>query len=169
MERCLWVVLVLISIVLQIQFVMPILAKHQNTKTITTIDTTNYPIWNIDFPGVSVCSNIRVSQSLYKATMTHSRHPWANHTDEDKEFGFGQLVLNLVQFQSDPDLLYFTNQSNEILNDYSDLIEKLMATVCSAKHLAFSYHIILRRSARPARGCSSTASGRERGWTVTRW
>ena len=31
--------------------------KWQNTPTITSIEDTNYAVWNINFPAVTICSN----------------------------------------------------------------------------------------------------------------
>lgn len=34
--------------------------RFQTTPTITTVETINYPIWNLEFPAVTVCSNNKV-------------------------------------------------------------------------------------------------------------
>lgn len=34
--------------------------RFQSTPTITTVETNNYPIWNIPFPGVTICNNNKV-------------------------------------------------------------------------------------------------------------
>ena len=34
--------------------------KYINDPTSTTLETTDYPIWNIDFPGVTICPNAKV-------------------------------------------------------------------------------------------------------------
>lgn len=34
--------------------------RFEVTPTITTIETNNYPIWNIKFPGVTICNNNKV-------------------------------------------------------------------------------------------------------------
>ena len=31
-----------------------------NDPTTTGLETTDYPIWNIDFPGVTICPNTKV-------------------------------------------------------------------------------------------------------------
>ena len=133
-ERCFWIVLVLVGVVFEIELLMPIIDKYQNTKTITTVDTTNHPIWNIDFPGITICSNIRVSKSLFNSTLANSKLPWRNLTEHEQSYGVGQIVTNLVKFQSDPDLLYFTHESREVLNNYSDFITPLMAMVTVVIH-----------------------------------
>ena len=163
-ERCFWIILVIIAILLQIQFVLPIWEKYKNTKTITTVDTTNYPISNIDFPGVTVCSNIRISNSLFISAMKHSKLPWKNLTKQDQSNGVGQIVTNLVKFQSDPDLLYSTPESREVMSNYSDSITPLMAMASTIKLKDISFvEILIFRSVLPAQGCSSSANGRARG------
>ncbi len=42
---------------------MPIMRKWHNSPTFTSIKTTNFPVWEIPFPGVTVCSNIVVEDN----------------------------------------------------------------------------------------------------------
>ncbi len=49
--------LVVFSFVLCCLLIAPIYDKWQTSPTFTSINTTNYPVWNIPFPGVTVCSN----------------------------------------------------------------------------------------------------------------
>lgn len=30
--------------------------RYDTTPTITTVETTNYPIWNVPFPAVTICN-----------------------------------------------------------------------------------------------------------------
>ena len=138
-ERCFWIALVVIGLAFEVQLLMPIIEKYQNTKTITTVDTTNHPIWNIDFPGITVCSNIRVSNSLFKSALSNSKLPWTNLTEYEQSDGLGQIITNLVKFQSDPDLLFFTDDSREVLKNYSDHITPLMAMVMIVKTVDILY------------------------------
>ena len=119
----------MVGLAFEAQLVMPIIEKYQNTKTITTVETTSYPIWNIDFPGITVCSNIRVSNSRFKSAMSNSKLPWTNLTEDLQNYGVGQIITNLVKFNSDPDLLYFSPQAGRVLKNYSDYITPLMAMV----------------------------------------
>ncbi len=59
-ERLLWVLLCAGSVVLTVAFMAPQYQKWRYSPTITSIETTNHPIWNIDFPAVTVCSNNKV-------------------------------------------------------------------------------------------------------------
>lgn len=36
------------------------LDRFQRTPTITTVETNNYPIWNVEFPAVTICNNNKV-------------------------------------------------------------------------------------------------------------
>ena len=64
-----------------------------NDPTTTGLETTDYPIWNIDFPGVTICPNTKVKNefaqtlkmfqfsqlttSNFKAALTNPSLPWA--------------------------------------------------------------------------------------------
>ena len=54
------------SIVLAGILIAPIYTKWRTQPTYTSVAGTNYPIWNIDFPAVTVCSNIKVLDSKLK-------------------------------------------------------------------------------------------------------
>jgi amiloride-sensitive sodium channel len=36
--------------------------RFQDSPTVTTVETTTYPIWNIPFPAVTLCNNNKVYQ-----------------------------------------------------------------------------------------------------------
>jgi len=56
-ERFIWLFLWIGSCFLCYHGMKPIYDKWQNSPTITSIDDTNYPVWKINFPAVTVCSN----------------------------------------------------------------------------------------------------------------
>ena len=77
-ERLLWVFLCCSGLVLAVFFLKPSdcgsldsaqhwfdagVEKYINDPTSTTLETTDYPIWNIDFPGVTICPNAKVPKS----------------------------------------------------------------------------------------------------------
>lgn len=35
-------------------------SRFNTNPTITTVETTNYPIWNLPFPAVTICNNNKV-------------------------------------------------------------------------------------------------------------
>ena len=89
-ERVLWFILCLCGFILTIYFIVPIWVKWssqvrfflflwkkiispKNEKlydllffiikpTLTTLDSTNHPVWEIDFPAVTICSPNKVVQ-----------------------------------------------------------------------------------------------------------
>ncbi len=56
----LWTCLVVSSCILCFFMIYPVYTKWRSNPTITSLESTNYPIWNIDFPAVTVCSNNKV-------------------------------------------------------------------------------------------------------------
>ena len=46
-ERMLWVILVILGFITVLIFILPILRKYLDSPTLTTIGTTNYPIWQV--------------------------------------------------------------------------------------------------------------------------
>ena len=44
------------------EFYFPGLDKYQNDPTTTSLETTDFPIWEIDFPGVTICPNAKVGK-----------------------------------------------------------------------------------------------------------
>lgn len=55
-NHCIWYFLCLVSFVLAIYLITLVLIKYTTTPTITTVETTNYPIWNVQFPAVTFCN-----------------------------------------------------------------------------------------------------------------
>lgn len=53
------------SLVLCGILIKPIYDKWQGSPTITTVESTDYPIWNIYFPAVTICSNNKVVNSSF--------------------------------------------------------------------------------------------------------
>ena len=107
-ERVLWMFLCLTGFALAFLFLAPSqplmeihstfdlkpftpsgLEKYMNDPTTTGLKTTDYPIWNIDFPGVTICPNTKVKMyfwkvlfsqlatSKFKSALTNPSLPWA--------------------------------------------------------------------------------------------
>ena len=49
------------------------LEKHMNDPTTTGLETTDFPIWNIDFPGVTICPNTKV-EMYFLDNLLYWRH-----------------------------------------------------------------------------------------------
>ena len=128
-ERIFWILMVGLSLTFATQLVKPIFDKYKESKTITTVDTTNYPIWKINFPAITVCSNIRVAASQYRAALKNPKLPWKNLTKEEQEMGVEMIFTNLIKFRSDPDEVGFTDASRKILREHGGYVESLMEMV----------------------------------------
>ena len=63
--RFIWTVLVMCMIGLAIFLIYPIYVKWRTSPTFTSIDSTNYPVWHIEFPAVTVCSNMKIRQAEF--------------------------------------------------------------------------------------------------------
>ena len=48
------------AVVLMVSFMLPGIRKYQNNPTSTSLGTKHYPVYNIDFPGVTICPNTKV-------------------------------------------------------------------------------------------------------------
>ena len=117
------------NVAIWFQFVLlsPLVEKFLKTKTITSIQTTNYPISEIDFPAISVCSNTRVSKSRYEAAMKNSKLPWKNLTDF-YNVQVSQVVASLVMFDLHGSGLNYSDDSL-VYRNYSEYLTGLMAAV----------------------------------------
>ena len=150
-EKICWMLLFITSFILSIVLMTPILTKYIETPTITSIGTTSYPIWKIDFPAVTVCSNNKVVSKQLKAV--GKRSPWnetslensqicpANVTKKKDIKALGctkievplQGVLNrFIHFDNDkkstqPD--QYNDLEHFILSNYSKKIPQVMQQV----------------------------------------
>ena len=127
MEKFFWMILFLLGIVLMVIFFIPGII-HQSicdfdfditmiqgiqkflyVPTSTSLDTREYSIRNIDFPGVTICPNSKIMKSSFRAAMGSSKLPWANITntmDKETAMEFHYSVLdylaNMVLFSGNP-------------------------------------------------------------------
>ena len=101
-------------------FIWPILRKYWSQPTLTTIGTTNYPIWKvraargarkvshecihtlqIDFPGVTICPSNKVVEE--KVNLIKAQSPWAEDIEEYGEINFDKLLYLLTGFRNIPE------------------------------------------------------------------
>ncbi len=68
--RICWFLCVLASFTLGVVLILPIYLKWRNSPTYTSIKTTNYPVWDIPFPGVTICSNVIVNDRQLKNALS---------------------------------------------------------------------------------------------------
>ena len=69
--RVLWFLSMVIAYILAYVFIEPIYQQSLNSPTITSLSTTTYPIWNIHFPAVSICSNNKVRSRQLKTAIEY--------------------------------------------------------------------------------------------------
>ena len=55
--------------------IYPVYEKYQNSPTVTTVSETNHPVWNINFPAVTICSNNRIVESQLADLISASNGP----------------------------------------------------------------------------------------------
>ncbi|XP_023328627.1 pickpocket protein 28 isoform X2 [Eurytemora carolleeae] len=132
-QRVLWIIWFILATAFLIFLFKPIIDKYSNTPTITTVDTTNYPIANIDFPGVTVCSNIRVSANNYKKAS--KKDPWKKYDDETKH----QMVTNLVKFNSDRKVLFKMPSAEEMIVKEEKLVTNFMYQIAPSCERMFLF------------------------------
>ena len=61
--RILWIILVIGMMVLSVFIIIPVYEKYENTPTVTTVSDTYHPVWNLNFPAITICSNNRIIES----------------------------------------------------------------------------------------------------------
>lgn len=63
LARVAWAVISLCGIVFALVMMQLSWVRFKNNPTITTIETTTHPIWNIPFPAVTVCNINKIDKS----------------------------------------------------------------------------------------------------------
>ena len=121
---------------------MPGIQKYQNNPTSTGLDTKDYAIMNIEFPGITICPNTKIMKSTFRVAMASSHLPWKNLT-KTRGPGYQYKLLtylnNMVKFSVDPRSLEKIDDSelDEILNKMKGDVAKLMGMVApSCKRMA---------------------------------
>ena len=61
--RVLWIFLCIGSFALMLYLMWPIYVKYRDFPTVTTVIETNYPVYKVDFPAVTICSNNKVIET----------------------------------------------------------------------------------------------------------
>ncbi|TRY80032.1 hypothetical protein TCAL_16032, partial [Tigriopus californicus] len=108
-ERILWVFLCTMGFVLTIYFIYPIWAKWNEKPTITTLDSTDHPVWEIDFPAVTVCPANKVVRSKFEDV--YRKQGWKN------DYGISQNNLKrLIEM-----MVHFKSMNGVDMDKYQDL------------------------------------------------
>ncbi len=62
------------SVIMSYWLITPMYTKWCEQPTFTTVNSTHYPIWNIDFPAVTICSNNKVISDQLEDTLKKSSY-----------------------------------------------------------------------------------------------
>ena len=62
-SRIFWVICCFLGMVCCFWIGTPVYQQWYTKPTIITISDTNYPVWHIHFPAITICSNIRIIKS----------------------------------------------------------------------------------------------------------
>ncbi|EDW13421.2 pickpocket protein 11 [Drosophila mojavensis] len=74
-ERCFWLGVVIAAIISAISLVLTSWYSNRETPTVTVIESSHFPTWNIPFPAVTICNFNRVSKTKALMLMEHMRLP----------------------------------------------------------------------------------------------
>lgn len=56
LQRTLWIALTVLGTLFSVYLMKLVWNRFQTQPTVTTVETTNYPIWDVPFPAVTVCN-----------------------------------------------------------------------------------------------------------------
>jgi amiloride-sensitive sodium channel len=62
-NRALWAVVLVLCLLAAIGMVRMEWNRNDTSPTLIALDTSHYPIWNIDFPAVTLCGINRIQKS----------------------------------------------------------------------------------------------------------
>ncbi|GFG36325.1 hypothetical protein Cfor_05944, partial [Coptotermes formosanus] len=81
-EKLLWSAVCITCVSVAIVMMDIVWLRFQDSPTVTTVETTTYPIWNIPFPAVTLCNNNKVHKTAAIALAKHlsERLPVKNST-----------------------------------------------------------------------------------------
>ena len=128
--RFLWSICIIGSFTLCVFMVLPFYTKWQTQHTITTVDETNYPIWNINFPAITICSNNKIVQHSFDLLM--KQQPWKNLTIGNENFtaNFYEALKGTILFDVEPEILDDLDDNViEIMNTYKKKIPLVLQKV----------------------------------------
>jgi hypothetical protein len=79
-RRLLWGAVCIVCLTVAVIMMKIVWLRFNESPTVTNVETTTYPIWNIPFPAVTLCNNnkvyrpaaIKLAESLWVLLMAHS-------------------------------------------------------------------------------------------------
>ena len=63
--RLLWLMLCMLSLSLGAYMIWDLVQKYDNNPVIISIEETNYPVYKVQFPAVTICSNNKVVEKNF--------------------------------------------------------------------------------------------------------
>lgn len=151
----------------------PIYHKWQVVPTITTVETTNYPIWNIHFPAVTICSNNKVVMTQFNRIFLGDH--WKNMSNSDPYFKDDLLLALTLTLSNDNEEDTFENENQrervkEVIERYKDHMTSLIKAVrflfiplyYHSLDLLTNWAILNFRSCLHALTCLFIVSGKEK-------
>eukprot|EP00094_Tigriopus_californicus_P002100 TCALIF_02024-PA protein Name:"Similar to Nach Sodium channel protein Nach (Drosophila melanogaster)" AED:0.08 eAED:0.09 QI:38/0.85/0.37/1/0.28/0.5/8/0/589 len=112
-ENLLWVFLCIASAVVCVLLCLPIWNKWKDSPTYTTVSSTNFPVWEIDFPAFTVCSNEKI-------ILKNLEHIYEKKKTDDKTAsGMLDILTKYVKFVEDPSVFqdFYSNQTGLFKNN----------------------------------------------------
>lgn len=79
--------------------IFPITQKWRESPTYVTIADTNFPIWKIDFPAVTICSNNKVMNGTINYLWNANNYSGADYN----RYAFLQALASEVYFDNYPE------------------------------------------------------------------
>lgn len=70
-ERYFWLIIVLAAIAASITLVLVSLYANRETPTVTVIESSHFPTWNIPFPAVTICNFNKISKTKALDLLQH--------------------------------------------------------------------------------------------------
>ncbi|KAM8715103.1 hypothetical protein ACLKA7_002189 [Drosophila subpalustris] len=74
-ERCFWLAVVLAAIAASIILVLVSLYANRETPTVTVIESSHFPTWNIPFPAVTICNFNKISKTKALSLLENMQLP----------------------------------------------------------------------------------------------
>ena len=135
--RVFWFCNIVAGLVLMFIFINPIYTKWSTNPTIVSPESTNYAIWNIYFPAVTICSNNKVLDGQLQRIV--KKAPWVNMTANstaipnfNKLKGLKNAISNTILYEVEPHRLRSGNLNSTdeyLLNNHKSQIPKAMQQV----------------------------------------